>query len=109
MTVLGNVAAIAANIGSLDFSSGPSPTNSGIGVPSKSKVDRATRNKPGGSKVGGSWTSARNAATQPPQNTAIVKEVRENDSLAHPMMKTRSVTSKKFLVVFEVEHVLCQI
>ena len=108
MTVLGNVAATAAKIGSLDFSSGPSPTNSGIGVPVKSKVDRAKRNKPGGSNVGGSRTSPRKKATQP-QNATIAKEVRVNDSSAHPMMKTRSATSKKFLVVFEVEHVLCQI
>ena len=90
MTVLGNVAATAANIGMLDSSSGPSPSNSGIGVPSKTKVDRATRNKPGGSKVGGSRTSPRKKASQPAQSTAIVKEVRENDSSAQPMMKTRS-------------------
>ena len=63
MTVLGNVAATAANIGSLDPSSGPSLSISGIGVPSKSKVDRATRNKPGGSKVGSSRTSPRKKAT----------------------------------------------
>jgi hypothetical protein len=59
MTVLGNVAATVANIGSLDPSSDPSPINSGIGIPSKSKVDRATRNKPEGSKVGSNRTSLR--------------------------------------------------
>jgi hypothetical protein len=91
MHVLGNVAAITANIGSLDFSSGPSPTNGGIGVPSKSKVDRATRNKSGGSNVGGSRTSPIKKTTQPSQNTAIVKEVRANDSSAYPMMQTRLV------------------
>ena len=62
MTVLGNVAAITTNIGSLDPSSGPSPTNSRIGVPSKSRVDRATRNKPGGSKVRSSRISPRKKA-----------------------------------------------
>ena len=90
MTVLGNVAATAANIGSLDSSSGPSSTNSEIAVPSKTKVDRATRNKPGGSKVGGNRTSPRKKASQPAQSTAIVKEVRKNDHLVHPMVKTRS-------------------
>jgi hypothetical protein len=40
MTVLENVAATSTNIGSLDPSSGPNPTNSGIRVPSKSKVDQ---------------------------------------------------------------------
>jgi hypothetical protein len=63
MTILGNVATTTTNIGSLDPSSGPSPTNSGIGVPSKSKVDRATWNKLGGSKVRSSRTSPRKKAT----------------------------------------------
>ena len=109
MTVLGNVAATTASMGSLDFSIVPSPCNSGIAVPPKSKVDRATRNKAGGSNVGGSRTSPKKKATKPPQNTTLAKEVRHDDSSAHPMMKTRSATSKKFLVVFEVDHVLCQI
>ena len=63
MTVLGNVAATTTNIGSLDFSSGPSPSNSGIGVPLKSKVERAIRNKPRGSKVGDSRISLIKKAT----------------------------------------------
>ena len=57
MTMFGNVAATTTNIGSLDPSSGPSPINSGIGVPSKSRVDRATRNKPEGKKIEISRTS----------------------------------------------------
>ena len=59
MTMFGNVAATTTNIGSLDPSSGPNPTNSGIGVPSKSRVDRATRNKPEGRKIEISRTSPR--------------------------------------------------
>ena len=56
MSVLENVTATTENMGSLDPSSGPSPSNSGIAVPLKSKVDWATRNKPRGSKVEGSRT-----------------------------------------------------
>ena len=63
MIVLGNVATTTTNIGSLDPSSGPSPSNSGIELPLKSKVERATRNKPGGSKVGGSRIFSRKKAT----------------------------------------------
>ena len=63
MIVLGNVTATTSNIGSLDPSSGPSPSNSGIGLPLKSKVEWATRNKPGDSKVRGSRISPRKKTT----------------------------------------------
>lgn len=94
MIVLENVATTTTNMGLLDFSSGPSPTNNRIGISSKSKVDRATWNKPGCRKIRCSQTSLKKKATQLPQNTTIVKVMRENDSSTHPIMETRSFTSK---------------
>ena len=102
MTVLG-IAVAATNNAPQVLSNNASPTQSGIGQSSK----RATRGKAGSSNVGGS-RSPQKKTTQPPPKPAIVKEVREDDSSHHPMIRTRSA-SKKFLVIFEVEHVLCKI
>ena len=104
MTVLG-IAVAATNNAPQVLSNNASPTQSGIGQSSK----RATRGKAGSSKVGGSRSPPKKKTTQPPPKPAIVKEVREDDSSHHPMIRTRSATSKKFLVIFELEHVLCKI